>query len=459
MAASYTVKLPDGNEYGPVDLATLRSWHEEGRISPDTWVWPEGSPEWLTLMDVLAGAGRDEAPGLEQPLRLKQEPKEARPARTPTPRASSPPAPPQRWGPILGGALALALLLGGAAFWFLSPTLEKERAGARTAAEALPERRFSDDGLGFALDLPEGWLLLRSDSTLFVAPQSRARFAHARASAQAALHFESIPPGVISLDAFIDSVVDLRRPLVSDYREVGRVEVAQGGRPARRLQASWLEHGAEQRVTVVATRDAWAYVALAVWGPARGGAPVQDAIDALLRGLQLSGVLTSRLKAAADVVEPDLPELSRSSLELILRDRLGSGGAPDEAADAAVRAVSQGLAALSPAEAQELQQIYALVYDPCPRRAGSASPPGSAKCAREGESRPKKRSPSVSCSRTPCGPARGGAPAPASAQREVHRGRLRPALKVPGQDQFGTLRVWASFSPMTSRGPRRLSDR
>ena len=278
----------------------------------------------------------------------------------------APGAPPQRWGPILGGALALALLLGGAAFWFLSPTLEKERAGARTAAEALPERRFSDDGLGFALDLPEGWLLLRSDSTLFVAPQSRARFAHARASAQAALHFESIPPGVISLDAFIDSVVDLRRPLVSDYREVGRVEVAQGGRPARRLQASWLEHGAEQRVTVVATRDAWAYVALAVWGPARGGAPVQDAIDALLRGLQLSGVLTSRLKAAADVVEPDLPELSRSSLELILRDRLGSGGAPDEAADAAVRAVSQGLAALSPAEAQELQQIYALVYDPMP---------------------------------------------------------------------------------------------
>jgi GYF domain 2 len=369
MTASYTVKLPDGNEYGPVDLATLRSWHEEGRISGDTWVWPEGSPEWLTLMDVLAGAGGDDGTRQEQPIRLKQEPKEHRPvSRTPRLQPSTPPPAVSRRGrgSILVGALALALLLGGVAFWFLSPTLEKERASARTAADALPERRFTDDGLGLALDLPEGWLLLRSDSALFVAPQARARFAHAKASAHAALHVESIPPGVISLDSFIDRVVDLRRPLLSDYREVGRVDVTQGARPARRLQASWLEHGAEQRVTVVATRDAWAYAALAVWGPTRGGASVQDAIDALLRGLQLSGVLTSRLKAAADVVEPELPELSRSSLELILCDRLGSGGAPEETADAAVRAVSQGLAALSPAEAQELQQVYAMVYEPMP---------------------------------------------------------------------------------------------
>jgi hypothetical protein len=252
------------------------------------------------------------------------------------------------------------------AFWWLGPSLAKKRADEQALADALPDRRLGDEALGLSLELPEGWVLLQDESTLFVAPQSRARFANVAASAQAALRVESLPPGILSLDAFIDRVVELRRPLVSDYREVGRVEVTQAGRPARRLQASWTEHGAEQRVTVVATQDAWVYVALAGWGPAREGTPVQDALDALLRGLGLSGVLTARLKEVADAVEPELPELSRASLELILRERLGSGGSGEEAADAAVRAVSQGLPALSSAEAQELQQIYALVYDPMP---------------------------------------------------------------------------------------------
>ncbi len=369
MTTSYTVKLPDGNEYGPVDLATLRSWHDEGRITPDTWVWPDGSPEWLTLMDVLAGAG-EETPGPEGPLRFKDEPKESKAAaKRPSARRglARAPAPPRRpLGMILGALAALLVVSGVAAYLFLAPRFEKARAGDRMREDALPERRFADEGFGLKLDLPDGWVLLKPDSGLFVAPQARARFAQASVGALGALSVEALPPGVMTLDAFLDRVVDFRRALVSDYREVGRVEVTLGGRPARRLQASWVEDGAEQRVTVVASQDAWAYVALTAWGPARAGAPVQDTLDLLGRGLQLSGALSSRVQEAADAVQAEVPELSRASLELILRDRLGSGGAADEAADASVRAVSQGLAALSRDEAQELQQIYAQVYDPMP---------------------------------------------------------------------------------------------
>ena len=284
MSTSYTVKLPDGNEYGPVDLATLRSWHEEGRITPDTWVWPEGSPEWLTLMDVLAGAGQ-ETPGPEGPLRFKDEPKDARSAapragaRRDAPRVAAPPRRPL--GLILAAGFVLVAVGGVLAYWLLTP---KERAGDRVREETVPERRFVDEGFGLRLDLPDGWALLKPESTLFVAPQARARFAQASVSAFGALTIEALPPGVMTLDVFIDHVVDLRRALVSDYREVGRVEVTLGGRPARRLQASWTEDGTEQRVTVVATRDAWAYVALSAWGPSRAGTPVQASLDLLARG-------------------------------------------------------------------------------------------------------------------------------------------------------------------------------
>ena len=366
MATTYTVKLPDGNEYGPVDLATLRSWHEEGRVTPDTWVWPDGSPEWLTLMDVLAGAGQ-ETPGPEAPLRFKEEPKQAR-AASPRPaarrgpaRVASPPRPPL--GLILAAGVALVAASGVLAYLWLAP---KDRVGDRMREDALPERRFAEERFGLKLDLPDGWVLLKPASALFVAPQARARFAQPSVSALGAFWIDALPPGVMTLDVFIDRVVDLRRALFSDYREVGRVEVTLGGRPARRLQASWVEDGAEQRVTIVATRDAWAYVALMTWGPARAGTRLQEDLDLLGRGLQLSGSLEAKVTQAADVFQAEVPELSRASLELILRDRLGNGGSAEEAADASVRAVSQGIAALSREEARELQQIYAQVYDPMP---------------------------------------------------------------------------------------------
>lgn len=369
MAVSYTVKLPDGNEYGPVDLATLRSWHEEGRIGPDTWVWPEGSPEWLTLIDVLAGAGQEPA-GQEVPLRLKEEPRGGKAAAAGSARGTARPRPAaarakgRPLGLILGVAAALVVMVGAVVFLLLAPGMEKKRTGERTLADALPERRFVDEATGLSLDLPPGWVLLKPESTLFMAPQARARLAHPETGGFAALLVESLPPGTTDLDAFVDRAVEARRALVSGHREIGRATHAVEGRPARRLQAAWTEGGAEQAATILATQDAWVYYALAAWVPAKGEPGGKAAVDALLGALQLKGVLEARVKAAADALQAELPELSRPSLELILRDRLGGGAPPEEAGDAALRAASQGVPALSADEARELQAIYAQVYDP-----------------------------------------------------------------------------------------------
>lgn len=367
MPVSYTVKMPDGNEYGPVDLATLRSWHDEGRVGPDTWVWPEGSPEWLTLIDVLAGAGQDPA-GEATPLRLKEEPRDARAKAASTPRPRPRSARPKRrpLGLILGVAAALVAIGGAVGFVLLAPGLERKRTGERTLADALPERRFADESLGLSLELPPGWVLLKPESTLFLAPQSRARMAHPETGAFAELLVESLPPGVTDLDAFVDRAVDTRRALVAGHREIGRVTQTVSGRPARRLQAAWTEGGAEQAAAILATQDAWAYFALAAWVPAKGEPAAQAAVDALIGALQVTGALGTRVKAAADALQGELPELSRASLELILRDRLGNGAAAEEAGDAAIRAASQGVPAVTPDEARELQGIYAQVYDPMP---------------------------------------------------------------------------------------------
>jgi len=366
MAIAFTVKLPDGNEYGPVDLATLRSWHEEGRIGADTWVWPEGSPEWLTVIDVLAGAGQ-EAPGAEAPLRLKEEPKVHSAAKTRTaarPPSDPAPAPKRAFGTLaalLAAFVAGLLVLG---YFVLLPRLDQDR-NRRTMGDAVPERRYLDPASGVSVDLPEGWVLLKPDSTLFTAPQAAARFAHPETGAFAALAVESIPPGVLTLDAAIDRAVDLRRALFTDYRERSRADAKAAERPARRLLASWKEGGGEQRVAVLALQDAWSYSTLAAWCLAKEGSGDQ-AMDALLGGLRRSGALEARVAEAVAALQPELPELSPASLALIVRDRLGSGGSTSEVADASTRAVSQGLPALSAEEAGELRQVYAQVYEPVP---------------------------------------------------------------------------------------------
>jgi hypothetical protein len=386
MGVSYTVKLPDGNEYGPVDLATLRSWHDEGRIGPDTLVWPEGSPEWLTLIDILAGGGLGGEADASVPIRLKPsdssppgrraaalQPEagavpataQAAPARVPSTRpavrAAPAPSTGRRAPLIMALAVLLAAALAGLVLWL--PHLQRQWSGQRIQGDAVGERRFADGAAGLALEVPTGWVLLRADSTLVVAPQSRAKLAHPGKAAFASLTLEALPPGRMTLDAFLDRIVDGRRALVSDFKELGRSDAKLGALPARRLTATWTEARTAERGVILVAQDGWNYAGLLAFGPASDPA-LEAEFDGLLRGLSLSGVQDARVREAATASALENPELSPASLELLVKDRLGNGGSVDEVPGVAIRAVSQGLAALTPEETRDLQQIYAKVYDP-----------------------------------------------------------------------------------------------
>src|SRR5258708_16926538 len=83
--ANYTVRVPNGKEYGPVDLATIKKWHTEGRIGKDALVWEEGAPEWVPLARVL------ESESVTRPVRRPSPAAEPRPAARPRPRATTSP--------------------------------------------------------------------------------------------------------------------------------------------------------------------------------------------------------------------------------------------------------------------------------------------------------------------------------------------------------------------------------
>jgi hypothetical protein len=46
--------LAGRQQHGPVDLATIRELVLDGTVTPDTFVWADGMPDWLPARQVPA---------------------------------------------------------------------------------------------------------------------------------------------------------------------------------------------------------------------------------------------------------------------------------------------------------------------------------------------------------------------------------------------------------------------
>jgi hypothetical protein len=53
--AVWLVRPPSGGEYGPATGDVLRTWIEEGRVTPDSLVWREGWPNWQAAGPLFPG--------------------------------------------------------------------------------------------------------------------------------------------------------------------------------------------------------------------------------------------------------------------------------------------------------------------------------------------------------------------------------------------------------------------
>ena len=58
--AVWYVRAPNGAQYGPAASDVMRSWLDEGRVSPDSLVWREGWRDWQQAAEVFSqlGAGQ-----------------------------------------------------------------------------------------------------------------------------------------------------------------------------------------------------------------------------------------------------------------------------------------------------------------------------------------------------------------------------------------------------------------
>src|SRR5258708_10030084 len=152
-------------------------------------------------------------------------------------------------------------------------------------------------------------------------------------------------------------------------------DIAVGTHGDRLVETTWAADGQEARGSTVVWRDGWNYFALRAWCPGRVATRMGPELEALLRGVLIKGVLSSRVRQVVDQLMLEAPELSRPAAEALVQDRLSTGQKADDLAQTHVQMVSRGLRALSTEETHALAEIYSQVYAPIPQgeRIGRAS--------------------------------------------------------------------------------------
>ncbi len=404
--AHYTLHLPDGTEYGPVDLPTLQAWQQQGRIPKEALIWKEGTPDWVSAEALLGEPEGASTPAPAAPAPAKAAPAAARPAATapararptpaaaasppaaagPAPAASSPPSPERRTRPrpaarpaeaappsalpralllsVVGLVVVGAIVAGAVAF--MLPVLQKRRAMAEIQRYALPERTVSDPQTGLTIELAQGWVALRPDNPLVTDANARVKLAQPSLGAVAGLTSESLPRFTGPLDAYADRVLAQKRLLQPSIKETGRSDLRFAKGQARLVRTTSGDGPQTESGALAVFQDGWIYFTLQASSPAAVGDKFLPELEALARGVRVPSERGDRVQQALDRTVREVPELSRGAVEELVRERLSRGEGTDDLSAAALRVVSQGLYTLRSAETQELGEIYAQVYGPIP---------------------------------------------------------------------------------------------
>jgi antitoxin (DNA-binding transcriptional repressor) of toxin-antitoxin stability system len=290
------------------------------------------------------------------------------PARPSQPRAASAPVDRTRLMLAAGGvALVVALVLGMLAL--LRPFLANRRAIAEVRRYALADRRATDAPSGLTVELPSGWFALKSENPYVVRPGSRLGLAQPAASAFGAVSVAVRPSMMDDLDAHLSELLQQRLGRQPSLREGARGDVQLGKGRGRVVRTTFEEDLVPMQGATVAWADGYTLFSLEAWAPADKGDRFKSELETLCRGLLPSGATAARVEDAVERLSPEVPELSRDALRLMVAERLAQEKGVDDVPAAALRAVSRGLDALGTEEANEMRAIYQQIWAPVPEEA------------------------------------------------------------------------------------------
>jgi hypothetical protein len=371
-ASGYKLRMDDGSEVGPMTLEAVEGWYRQGLVKHDALVQRPDSYNWVPLSEVLARdlkkqqeKERVQAKKAAAAAAPRPAPAQARPRPKPAPAAPPEPAreevtidvPAGLWKGAIGFVLLLAL--GGGGFWAYRTFLQ-EGEQAQLVRQWKSEVK-TEPASGF--QPPAGWVVLRSEQTLFAAPsEARLLLAHPKSGAYAFVVSEMSPQGVGALEQYLELMLSRRRSALATYKEEGRRDATLGGMPGREASASWGAEGQRQQELVRVWKDGWNYNAFVGWAARDAKGDPAGAIASLAGGVPAGGVTSGQLAKVVDEVTREVPHLSRAVAEMLMAQSAAQVLEPQEAFRRGQAMMSKGLASLSAAESRELGALMQSLY-------------------------------------------------------------------------------------------------
>jgi hypothetical protein len=262
---------------------------------------------------------------------------------------------------IVGVLLVLAGSAGsaGAQLWLTG--FERRAFATELRPLLAPERQYEDTASGLSFRPPAGWSLLEEDAQLFAAVPAKVRLADPDAGAVAFINDEPQPPGLLSLDNYLDSVLAAQRQAGLESRQHDRRDAAVGKALARRMSISWTHDGRPYSGFVSAWLDGPRVYTL--FGAAVGAwnESTEERFRALEGSLRFSAPVETALSDAQARLTRECPVFTDEAVRMIAR-RIPPTSPTEAYFRTGWRWAIQGQGQIDAARAAELRQLMADVF-------------------------------------------------------------------------------------------------
>ena len=260
---------------------------------------------------------------------------------------------------------AVSLIVAGVAASVAAQTwvggLARRAFGAELRKVASAEREYDDPAAGLSIAVPPGWVILEKDAEMYSEVPSKVTLADPEAGTVAFLNQEGKPPGLLTLDHYLDAVLARLRESGLSAEQSERRDAMVGRAPARRMALTWTDEGRAYSGFISAWLDGSSIFTLI-------GATIGEWTDstearfaALEGALRFTAPVETALTDAEARLTAECPLFTSTSVRTIAR-RIAPGSATEVYFKVGWTWALKGQGQLDPAAASELGGLMSEVF-------------------------------------------------------------------------------------------------